>query len=535
MTTQTRRPGGETPATPAPFSYAQAAKGLSTTGPSASSSVSQASGRTSPSADAVASPTAAPTTLTPSVPDWAEDAEAEDVQEGRQTVSHQSKPTTTAVESLASSETTAKDDDVASLPNASSESASNWENKSQASTSVEKSPDRGERRATKGKGKNAEKVPIKPLQEAPIPAVNPWSRRADEMKAKAAQKAAPKSAANSATGLPANGTAVKKSVGPATNGAAGSSEKGSATEAKSKPSEDEKAPAARNVKPEVDADRAKRGGRNRPSEKDSKQTTTPLPLPPHRDEESWPTPENALDEERRKSQAKGEKPETERKESSSGRGKKEWVPIPHTPTVVFTTPLPNTMSSRRGGRGGGRGGAQGNGRGGSFVGNSEKETSAVAAMANGDGSKRGRPESTTVRDQSHRDVRTSSAGATAQNGSKSSVAPGDKNAKVTNGPDNESLKASSIAGDANQASQPQGHSNTFPRPNQQTRPGKGRRGDFVPQGDKRKDGEITSPTNDTFPAHDRQPSSAMNANGKPFKTRSINIRPGITQRYTDYC
>jgi la-related protein 1 len=442
----------------------------------------------------------------------------------------------TAVESLASSETTAKDDDVSSLQNASSESASNWENKSQASTSVDKSSDAGERRPAKGKGKNVEKAPIKPLQEAPIPAVNPWIRRSHEMQAKAAQKATPKSATNATTGVTANGTAqpspspVKKANGPMATDAAPPVEKGSAIESKSRTVDDEKAIASRkDVRLEGDSDRAKKGGRSRPLEKDSKPTATALPLLPDRDQESWPTPENAVGEDRKKAQVKGDKPDAERKETSSSRphGKKEWVPVPHTPSVVFNSLPHNTMGSRRGGRSGGRGGAQSSGRGGSFAANSDKDAPALSTMSNGDASKRGRPESAIGRDVSPKEERASSVGGAAQIVAKIPMPSGEKNAKGTNGSENEGPKAAALATDANPSSQIQGHSNAFPRQHPQTRPSKGRRGDFVPQGEKRKDGESISPAKDSFPSHGGRPSTAVDANGKPLNSKEATVTHGF--------
>lgn len=540
MTTQARRAGGDVTATPVPFSYAQAAKGLSSSGPSAPGSVKQTSGRTTPSTDAVTSPTAAPSSaLPPSVPSWADDAEAHDNREDPQTSTVPSKqvngdhaPTKEAVESLASSETTAKDDDVASLQNA-SESTSNWENKSQASTSVDKTSEPGEKRPVKGKGKNAEKVPIKPLQEAPVPAVNPWMKRRDELKAKqAAQKPAPKSVTSATAGVIANGAARPSS------GAVKKPNGSAATEAELKPKsgEDEKVGSVRkDVKSEVDSERAKKGGRGRPHEKDFKQPATALPLPPDRDQESWPTPENAVDEDKKKAQVKGENPDAERKESSSGRphGRKEWVPVPHTPSVIFNTPLPNTMSSRRGGRGGGRGGAQGSGRGGSFAANSDKDATVPSTVSNGDGSKRGRPESTSGHGSTPKEEGENSAGIAVQAAS-NLVPTGEKTLKGTNGSENESAKAAPVTSEATASPQMQGQSNTFPRQHPQNRPAKGRRGDFVPQGEKKKDGENMSPAKDTFPSHDRL-SSAVDANGKPLYFREATGAHGYLLAHDTNC
>lgn len=66
---------------------------------------------------------------------------------------------------------------------------------------------------------------------------------------------------------------------------------------------------------------------------------------------SWPTPETALEEEKRKVQDKVEKEEKDENGSNKPRPKEKWVPVPYVPSVAFNTPLPT-----RGGRG--RGGAR---------------------------------------------------------------------------------------------------------------------------------------------------------------------------------
>ena len=83
-----------------------------------------------------------------------------------------------------------------------------------------------------------------------------------------------------------------------------------------------------------------------------------VPLPPSTDAVSWPTPDTAKDEERRKVQDKAEKQEKDKGSTARPHGKGKWVPVPYVPTAVFNTPLP---PSRRGGRmpRGGRGDARG--------------------------------------------------------------------------------------------------------------------------------------------------------------------------------
>ena len=97
-------------------------------------------------------------------------------------------------------------------------------------------------------------------------------------------------------------------------------------------------------------------------------------LAPTEDPESWPTPETATTDDRRKSTSL-EKPESRPAESKSHRGR--WDTMPFVPTVVFNTPIPS--SARRGGRGGGRG-RDGVGRGNAHANGSSEKPDVVGAM-----------------------------------------------------------------------------------------------------------------------------------------------------------
>ena len=88
------------------------------------------------------------------------------------------------------------------------------------------------------------------------------------------------------------------------------------------------------------------------------------PPPPVGDTSSWPTPQLAQGEEKRKTLGKNEKMDrTDKDKASSVRphGKEKWTPVPYVPTAVFNTPLP--PAARRGGRPA-RGGREGNRGGG---------------------------------------------------------------------------------------------------------------------------------------------------------------------------
>jgi la-related protein 1 len=173
------------------FSYAQAAKGLST--PVAASK--PISGAATPAKETISAHANGPVT---SALSWAEEADSESQVDqpipSPEATSKESlsKPTppTPSVETpdisspdlgASSASTVTKDDDVQSLPNGSSDST--WDNKSQASTSVANSLESGDKTSEKGKkGKNAVKIEF---QEAPLPAVNIWKKRAEEQNAKA--------------------------------------------------------------------------------------------------------------------------------------------------------------------------------------------------------------------------------------------------------------------------------------------------------------------------------------------------------------
>lgn len=104
-----------------------------------------------------------------------------------------------------------------------------------------------------------------------------------------------------------------------------------------------------------------RGSRSPDVDKSS--PTVAAPPPPPGDAISWPTPDSAQGEEKKKAHERAEKAEKEKAPAAKPHGKDKWVPVPYVPTAVFNTPLPQT---RRGGRPA-RGGRDGNTRGGNAV------------------------------------------------------------------------------------------------------------------------------------------------------------------------
>lgn len=473
------------------FSYAQAAKGLST--PVAASKPT--SGATSPAKDTTTAPANGSVT---SAPSWAEEADSESQVDQpvptpevtTKEAASKSTPPTPSVETpdisspdlgASSASTVTKDDDVQSLPNGSSEST--WDNKSQASTSVANSNESGDKTSEKGKkGKNAVKIEF---QEAPLPAVNFWKKRAEEHKAKA-----PKSIVAPLT----NGVTHSENGAPPKRTDSGPKARPTTSEGRTKGHDESRLPQGRrDTKTDSDSRKDPKG---KTSEKEPKPMSSAMPPPPARDQESWPTPETAIDEDRKKTQEKGEKVDKDRKDNTlaGAQGKHEWVKVPYTPSVIFHTPLPNAANTRRGGRTGGRGAAQANGRASGSVANGggqpEKDGTAPAAVSNGDHSKRERIENGASHDASPKSKRTGSASSLPLN-DQVPTSPTEKTSKSA-APEVESRsRGGSLVTESAQLSSQNG---SFSRP-YSNRSNKPRRGEYSGGGDRRRDGD-SSPTKD---------------------------------------
>lgn len=455
---------------PVPFSYAQAAKGLSTAPTKQSPSAP-------PSKDAAIDPaTTSPAMAIASAPSWADDAEKEETRGSKQTngtvdtapktIEHQDA-TSTAPSLPDSAASTTKDDDSVSVQNAPSESASTWESKSQASTAAEKTPETSSKRSEKGKGKKksekSEKSDKPQLEynykPAPVPTVNAWAQRIQERTA-SAQKVAPLKQTAAVNGATLGVSEPAKKV----------EEKGAETTKETK-TQDEKSSASRKeTKLEADADKPRKGLRSKIPEKDHKNSVTATPLPPDRDQESWPTPETAVDEQRKKSQSKGDRVEVERKDASDRpRGRQEWKSMDIIPNVIFSTPLPGSSTTRKGGRNGGRGGISGTGRHGGLGANGGASSDKEAGVTpSGEHARRTRSEGTATFEGS-----APAAGTTVTDETKLSGLPVEST--KTNG------EVEAEGAQKNGAGSPvniNGHSHTYPRHHPQGRGNKPRRGEY---------------------------------------------------------
>jgi len=479
----------------ATFSYAQAAKGGAV--PPAASKPGAASA--DPAKDASLAP---PHDANASARSWAEDVETDarpnQPEQARETRSQSSDSNlarvarsvdTSSVSSpdlgASSSSTVTKDDDVSSIPNTSSEST--WDNKSQASIPADKAAEPTEKTLEKAKrGKN---TPAKPLLEAPPPAVNIWKMRADEQKAKI--KASPASAINGVH-APATGSTKKSEM--AVQDKSGAEAKGKARE--------ELPSSRKDAKGEADA---RKGVKGRLADKDTRVPTGSLAPLPNRDQESWPTPDTAIDENRKKAQERGEKTEKERKEGASS-GKHEWVKVPYTPSVVFNTPLPNAANARRGGRPGGRGGVQNSGRPTGTLANgavhTEKACPDSGAIPNGEQPRRERSEGAVLQEITPKAKRNGLAASSTLN-PEAPVVNGDANNRVS---ENFPSDAETHARGGVASASVQGHSSSGSRQFANNRTNKGRRGDHSGATERWRD-DGGSPTKDHSSDNRRAPAA----------------------------
>lgn len=242
------------------------------------------------------------------------------------------------------SEKQPKAEGKADKPEGSSEGSKDKSEKSEKADKTEKSE----------KSEKAEKKePPKELKAAPLPTVNIWQQRKEAQEAKA--KSAPAT------------TPVIPKMDVAQDPKTSSKKKGA------------------DASPEATKDRKKAdGGKARDDA-----------LPAVADATSWPTPQVALGEEKKKAQEKTDKAErSDKSPVIRPHGKEKWMPVNYVPTAVFNTPLP---TSGRGGRRPTRGGRDG-GRGAGHAATGDKATANQATQGTKQaGGERGRNEAGTGR------------------------------------------------------------------------------------------------------------------------------------------
>lgn len=377
MTSVSRKSVGDSTPSPAvPFSYAQAAKGMSTSATAHSSRLPSGPAATTKDTGAPSSTSESPIgTMSGQHVDVETTVVKENdalpplgttIDSQSNTVSKQSRDMASDTLNVlanppspefgtSSTSTLAREDDTSSLPNTSSEST--WEVKSQSSNVPEKTAELPEEKDKGKKKPSANEKPIhKPLQEAPIPPVNIWTQRAEEAKAKATLQAPTtketSSAIPQARSKPSNeSTFSTKAEVPSRNqdDSARHAGNGNHNLADNKASE-----KSRERKGEDNGRRDRRSSLGIGVEERNAQAPMSAPLPSMGDSESWPTPLLAQGEDRKRALERVEKDKTGKERiavttASAPRGKAGWVAVPITPSVIFNTPLPNT-NPRRGGR-----------------------------------------------------------------------------------------------------------------------------------------------------------------------------------------
>lgn len=307
------------------FSYAQAAQGR-VSAPSSKA----VSGSATPSTEAVAGSNEV---------ESLDSTNSDSTVKAKSAVNGVAKSTPSAASSVTSPDAaSAKDDDSSSVHNASSEST--WDSKSQSSepTAKPSNPDKPKDEPEASEETVKERKAPKPkLTEAPPPAVNIWTQRAQTLQSKAPAPA-PARAAPETTKKEQKSEARRRNA--ATAAASPQSHEGKTVATKSE----------RNNAVRQTSDEGQR--RNAPH----RQSTAAAPAPTN--EVAWPSMETAREEERRRAQEKDEKPEKDTAQAPASRpvGKRDWNQLPINPNVIFETTLP-TRGGARGGRGGARGGA----------------------------------------------------------------------------------------------------------------------------------------------------------------------------------
>ncbi|UNI15201.1 hypothetical protein JDV02_001757 [Purpureocillium takamizusanense] len=354
-------------AAPSAFSYAQAAKGHNTL-PSAATSANQA---VQPQASERASSTTKPSTAAESTAKSSEPTRT--AEPAAPAAERQELDSNLGSESDMRSDATAekrseskRDDDAGRLDRPWRRTDKSTRSSSTATRSVDEQDSRKPRKNKKTKAtdkqpgdqaaeteKEQEAVPEPPkieLSEAPIPSVNIWHQRKEAHLAKAKPATAASEVVTNGEPAPVPGEDTKKVVKPT---------------AETSPAREAATVATTNgTKPPrkaTDAPRAERNGSrgSRVAEKDAKESKTELP-PPVDDSSSWPTPETAVKEEKKKPvtatvdrQEKEVKDAQDDASQAKPRQKEKWVAYDYVPSVSFETQIPQMRNSKP--RGGARG------------------------------------------------------------------------------------------------------------------------------------------------------------------------------------
>ncbi|KAK0365572.1 hypothetical protein LTR91_018344 [Friedmanniomyces endolithicus] len=390
-------------ASPSGFSYAQAAKGRS---PATSTAV-QTPSASSNVTNGAASPAIESFSELRTGGNWADDVEATVAEKQHAEVP---KPAEDVAKSVASSKessvarakseektensgvsspdltmsgsATTKDDDSSRAPTHGSSSDTTWETKSQEASEPAWIADRKERQASSQKSDNTVKgenkskelslpSPPKPvLQEAPLPPVNIWLKRAEAQKVKTVTSQPTTS--NTADALATRPAAAKENQRPRADSRKKAMSMGNIPRTGEVPYSTNSEPrkAAKGAS-DVRVTEVSRGAQSAavtaatPAARMNAQTRSSLPNIPNapsfvKEQGSWPTPEVAQDHERKDVTDKEstEKLSDEATPSAKGRKKHEWEKMVVTPTIRWEAQNARGADGQRppGAERGGRGG-----------------------------------------------------------------------------------------------------------------------------------------------------------------------------------
>ena len=270
------------------------------------------------------------------------------------TVAGQSQPAASTPSSpeygTTSTSTLPKEDDVFSTANGSSDSTSDKHSQTSQGESKTTEKDDIEKRQNMSASWDEEVPASAPiLKEAAPPPVNVWQIRSqNQAKTKISVPTSQPKPTNVANGV----------------GNAHSPIKGSESSSEQKKQDSRKRKPTSGLAEDQTSSGNGKDGIKIPGDTERSKVAAVAPPPPPGDAISWPTPENAVIDGKKKNQDRTEKVERDTSQAPKPHGKEKWVAVPYVPTAVFNTPLPQ---ARRGGRGGARGGRDGEGRGRSNV------------------------------------------------------------------------------------------------------------------------------------------------------------------------
>ncbi len=257
-----------------------------------------------------------------------------------------------------SASTVTKEEEVFAAGNRSSDST--WDKQSQTSQNGNKSNEKTEvERENASQRAWDEEVPTAAaLREAPPPIQNIWQQRKQAQEAKAKSK---QSAPLQLSKPPMinNGPVTINGTVKSTETAIDAKKQEGRRKGKSSPDDKASPENAKGVNKEGKARTGEDGifahrcttilTLLTSTSTDKSNTVLMAPPPPPGDEVSWPTPDSAIGEDKKKPQERNEEADKDKEKSQAQKphGRKGWTPVPYVPTAVFNTPLPQ---ARRGGR-----------------------------------------------------------------------------------------------------------------------------------------------------------------------------------------